>query len=361
MNNVGLSPGWVLPEIILPVGISFYTFQSLSYTIDIYREQSKPVDSFAVFATYVAFFPQLMAGPIERAARLLPQFLERAVWNSERFRSGLVLIVTGYFKKVYVGDNCGLVAAHAFQPGTELNGWWAILGVLAFAFQIYGDFGGYSDIARGSARLLGVELTQNFRFPYFATSPSDFWRRWHVSLSSWFRDYIYIPLGGNRGGRGRMARNLMITMVLASLWHGAGWMCLLWGFYHGAILVLWRREADAANVSRLRRCWKIMGMFGLTLFGWALFRCGDIGQFGNWLTGFMFWSDSGVGAPGSAFVWLLAHIVPLLLIQAFTIHSCDEGDLSRMPAWGRGVWLLVMFLLIASTNDLQPTFIYFQF
>ena len=352
---MGMETGWVFPEVVLPVGISFYTFQSLSYTIDIHRGHTNPVKSLTVFATYVAFFPQLVAGPIERAGRLLPQFLERLSWKAEQLQTGLILIVTGYFKKVYVGDNCGLIANHAFQPGGELNGWWAVLGVLAFAFQIYGDFGGYSDIARGSARLLGIELTQNFRFPYLANSPSDFWRRWHVSLSSWFRDYVYIPLGGNRAGR--TSRNLLVTMVIAGFWHGAGWMFLLWGFYHGVILAFWREE----RTSGLHSGMKICVMFLLTLFGWATFRCADVAQFVDWLTGFLFWSESGIGNPLHAGLWLLLHVTPLVLIQCFTLRNRDEGDLSMLAPWQQGLWLFLMFVLISSTTDLQPTFIYFQF
>jgi alginate O-acetyltransferase complex protein AlgI len=357
----GIEITWVLPAIVLPVGISFYTFQSLSYTIDIYRGRMKPVDRFLPFATYVAFFPQLVAGPIERAGRLLPQFLKAAKWNMAAVRSGSLLIITGYFKKVFVGDNCGLIADYAFASGNQLNGWWSALGVVAFAFQIYGDFGGYSDIARGSARLLGIELVQNFRFPYSAHSPSDFWQRWHISLSSWFRDYVYIPLGGNRGSHRKVVRNLLITMVIAGLWHGAGWMYPLWGLYHGLLLVAFRRREQTTG-RRIPRNWMTTSfMFLLTLIGWAIFRCNDIGQLINWLTGFLFWSDAGLGDPLGSALWLTVHIVPLLFIQRMTGKNCDESDLAKMPAWARGFWIFIMILLVASTTDLDPEFIYFQF
>jgi len=349
---LGWTPGWVLPAIILPVGISFYTFQSLSYTIDIYRGKMAPAESLETFAAYVAFFPQLVAGPIERAGRLLPQLETLAPWSWATVRTGGVLLLTGYFKKVFVGDNCGLIANHAFQAGNQLNGWWALLGVAAFAFQIYGDFGGYSDIARGSARLLGIELSQNFRFPYAARSPSDFWQRWHITLSTWFRDYVYIPLGGNRGGPDATLRNLLLTMLVAGLWHGAGWMYLLWGLYHGILLALYHRFHIRDNV---------VAMFGFTLIGWAIFRCENLDHLLAWVAGFLFWSDVGIGDPLRAGGWLAIHVLPLLLIQRFTRRNCDEADLAHLSTWARGVWLFILLLLVATSTNLQPEFIYFQF
>ncbi|MBI4325833.1 MAG: MBOAT family protein, partial [Chloroflexi bacterium] len=187
LSALGWQPNWTFPHIILPVAISFYTFQSIAYTVDIYREQARPERDFLTFAAYLSFFPQLISGPIERPNDLLPQFQKAAVWSMDNFHRGLRLILVGLFKKVFVADNCALLANYAFDPTTALNGCWALLGVLAFAFQIYGDFSGYTDIARGSARLLGIQLNKNFHFPYFSRGPSEFWRRWHITLSSWFR------------------------------------------------------------------------------------------------------------------------------------------------------------------------------
>ncbi len=220
LAKIGWNPGWTLLHIILPVGISFYTFQSISYAVDVYRGIAKSSRDFFTFAAFVSFFPQLVAGPIERRNDLLPQLEKPAKFKIAGIHYGLRLILVGLFKKVFVADNCALLANYAFDSKTQLNGQWALLGVLAFAFQIYGDFSGYTDIARGSARLLGIRLNLNFNFPYFAASPSDFWRRWHITLSVWFRDYVYIPLGGNRHGALKTFRNLWITMLLAGLWHG---------------------------------------------------------------------------------------------------------------------------------------------
>ena len=214
-GRLGWTPDWTLPHIILPVGISFYTFQSISYSVEVFKGKARPAADFVTFAAYLSFFPQLVAGPIERPNDLLPQFETPAAWDPANFHRGLRLILTGLFKKVYVANNCAMIANYAFAPGRVLGAPWALLGALAFAFQIYGDFSGYTDIARGSARLLGIRLNHNFNFPYFAQGPSEFWRRWHITLSSWFRDYVYIPLGGNRRGTGRMYFNLWLTMLLA--------------------------------------------------------------------------------------------------------------------------------------------------
>ncbi len=239
-SQVGFSPGWTLPTIILPVAISFYTFQSIAYSVDIYRGKAQPARDLLTFAAYLSFFPQLVAGPIERPNDLLPQFTKAAEFNWEHIHRGLRLLLIGAFKKIFVADNCALLANHVFNGKAELNAPWAILGVVAFAFQIYGDFSGYTDLARGSARLLGIHLNSNFRFPYAARGPSDFWTRWHITLSAWFRDYVYIPLGGNRSGTARTLGNLWITMLLAGLWHGASWIFVLWGAYHAALLTLYR-------------------------------------------------------------------------------------------------------------------------
>ncbi len=239
-GQLGFSLAWTLPTIILPVAISFYTFQSIAYSVDIYRGKAQPARDLLTFAAYLSFFPQLVAGPIERPNDLLPQFTKAAEFNWEHIHRGLRLLLIGLFKKIFVADNCALLANHVFNGKAELNAPWAIIGVLAFAFQIYGDFSGYTDLARGSARLLGIHLNSNFRFPYAARGPSDFWTRWHITLSAWFRDYVYIPLGGNRGGTARTLGNLWITMVLAGLWHGASWIFVLWGAYHAALLTLYR-------------------------------------------------------------------------------------------------------------------------
>ena len=225
-------------NIILPVGISFYTFQTLSYTLDIYRRKLKPSSNFIDFALFVAFFPQLVAGPIERARHLLPQLSVRLHPTREQVSEGVVLIITGLFMKVMIGDAGGRIADHIFTNPEYYSSLEFLCALLIFSVQIYADFSGYSNIARGTAKLLGVDLMRNFAQPYLSANISEFWRRWHISLSSWLRDYLYISLGGNRKGRGRTFINLMLTMLLGGLWHGANWTFVIWGALHGTYLVI---------------------------------------------------------------------------------------------------------------------------
>lgn len=366
LRGAGVGVHWTLPVIVLPIAISFYTFQSISYAVDIHRGKAQPARDFVLFAAYLAFFPQLVSGPIERAGRFLPQFESLIPWNPEHLRAGLRLLLVGVFKKLVVADNCALVANHVFDPKTPLDGGWALLGVVAFAFQIYGDFSGYTDLARGSARLLGIELSNNFRFPYFAVGPSEFWQRWHITLSSWFRDYIYIPLGGNRGGTSRTLVNLWITMVLAGLWHGASWTFILWGAYHAFLLTLYRlvpplTRLEDPQARGARRALAIAVMFGLTLFGWVLFRCTDVAQLGHWFSALGSWSAPGLRSALRPAAWVVIHIAPLLLWQAATWAQRDEADNGRWPWVARGLAYAALVLLIGSSAASDQDFIYFQF
>jgi D-alanyl-lipoteichoic acid acyltransferase DltB (MBOAT superfamily) len=271
-------------RILLPVGISFYTFQAMSYTIDVYRGELHARRSLMNLATFVSFFPHLVAGPIQRASFLLPQVEQRRHFSLEKARTGFLLISWGFFKKLVIADNVGVIANKVFalsDPTFHLL--WT--GVFAFAIQIYADFSAYTDIARGTSRWLGFELTENFDHPYMARTPTDFWRRWNISLSTWFRDYVYIPLGGSKGGEAVWARNVLITFLLSGLWHGASWNYVLWGLYHGLLLVLTRARAMlkvppspkrfgglVARLSPAITILQIAGMFVLTLVGWLLFR-----------------------------------------------------------------------------------------
>ncbi len=279
VGGLGLEPNEPFLEIVLPVGISFYTFQTMSYTIDVYRRRLDAVDDLIVFATFVAYFPQLVAGPIERAKVLLPQLerTERSV-TSEQILSGLGLMLLGLFKKVVLADGVAQIADSAFTDPTQQS-WIAMAtGILAFAIQIYGDFSGYTDMARGVSRLLGIELTINFAQPYLSRNITEFWRRWHISLSNWLRDYLYIPLGGNRKGPVRTYVNLMATMVLGGLWHGASWNFVVWGTLHGAFLVLHRRARGGAvseNPLRLRDLPAMATTFAAVCFAWVFFRAPD--------------------------------------------------------------------------------------
>ena len=272
-----------MPElrVLLPVGISFYTFQAMSYTIDVYRGELRARRSLLDVAVFISFFPHLVAGPIQRASYLLPQVERARRFDVEQARSGFLLICWGFFKKLVIADNVGVIANKVFalaDPSFPIL--WA--GVFAFAIQIYADFSAYTDIARGTSRWLGFELTPNFEHPYFARSPSDFWRRWNISLSTWFRDYVYVPLGGSRAGGITWARNVLVTFLLSGLWHGASWNYVLWGFYHGLLLVATRARsilrparpspAISPAFAPFVTCARIIGMFVLTCIGWLLFR-----------------------------------------------------------------------------------------
>lgn len=288
--TLGLDLSGPAIHIILPVGISFYTFQTLSYTIDIYRKNMGPTRSMIDLAAYVSFFPQLVAGPIERARHLLPQFERPREITGERLSSGSLLFLWGLYKKIVIADNLAPIVDSIFADPAAASPELMLVGALAFSFQIYCDFSGYSDMARGLARMLGFDLMLNFNLPYFSRTPSEFWRRWHISLSSWLRDYLYIPLGGNRKGRVLTYRNLFLTMLLGGLWHGAAWTFIAWGVFHGTILCLYRLGNVDALVFREGRkriaaigvnvvSWAVMSI--LTLYGWILFRAESISDAGT--------------------------------------------------------------------------------
>ncbi len=281
-------PTW---NIILPVGISFYPFQSMSYTIDIYRGKLRAVTSLPDLMLYVSLFTQLVAGPIERGAHLMPQIIKPRNILPERFSSGLQLALVGLFKKVVIADNMAVVV-NSVYGAADPSGSAVLLATYAFALQIYCDFAGYTDIARGTARMLGFDICLNFRLPYLAANPSDFWQRWHVSLSTWLRDYLYIPLGGNRHGNRKTVRNLMLTMLLGGLWHGAAWNFVLWGAFHGLLLIIYRQFENHRRSKSLtfetRRDWRfwlsVVFFFHLTCLGWLLFRVENMAQAGHLLS-----------------------------------------------------------------------------
>ena len=269
-------------NIILPVGISFYTFQTLSYTIDVYKRNLKPTHDFIAFSAFVSFFPQLVAGPIERATNLLPQFYKKRVFNYNRAVDGLRQILWGLFKKIVIADGCAQFANEIFNNSEDYNGSTLFLGALFFAFQIYGDFSGYSDIAIGTSRLFGFNLKQNFAFPYFSRDIAEFWRRWHISLSTWFRDYLYIPLGGSRGGTWMKIRNTFIIFIVSGFWHGANWTFIVWGalnaiYFLPLLLANKNRShlgtvADGKYLPTLKETLCMLATFLLTVVAWVFFR-----------------------------------------------------------------------------------------
>ena len=286
LSTIGVPVSMPVLNVVLPVGISFYTFQTMSYTIDVYRGKTVPTHRFFDFALYVSFFPQLVAGPIERSYRLLPQILEKRPQLKENFVEGAYHVLIGMFKKVVIADNMAPIVNSVFsRPVSDLTGPEIVVGIYAFAFQIYGDFSGYSSIAQGIAKWMGFNLSWNFKMPYFAVSPSDFWQRWHISLSSWLRDYLYISLGGNRLGHLFTLRNLMITMLLGGLWHGAGWTFIAWGFYHGLLLIIYRlfeyRQEGLTRAfmqHRLGKGLRMIVFFHLVCISWLLFRADSMHQ-----------------------------------------------------------------------------------
>ncbi|MGE0325266.1 MAG: MBOAT family protein [Polyangiaceae bacterium] len=354
-------------DIVLPVGISFYTFQTLSYTIDVYRGDTKPAKSLLSFATYVAFFPQLVAGPIERSSRLLPQIEEGRVRPTAlQLDEALWLIAVGFAKKVFIADNLAPIVSQVFKQ-EHPGGLTVMVGTVAFAFQIYGDFSGYSDIARGVSKLMGVDLMLNFHSPYLASGPADFWRRWHISLSTWLRDYLYIPLGGNRGGTVRMYRNLSITMLLGGLWHGAAWTFVIWGAYQGVLLIAERLVygKPPPHPARFRlsplTLFRTAVTFVFVCYGWLIFRAQDVHQLWALTRGLVAHplSTAGLTKP-----WLLALLVfggSAMLIQAAEEGAPERPLRSIRPVW-RGLILAVLtyaVLILGAPGDSQ--FIYFQF
>jgi alginate O-acetyltransferase complex protein AlgI len=355
-------PTWTL-RIILPVGISFYTFQSMSYTIDVYRRQLPAANSLFDFALYVAFFPQLVAGPIERATTLLPQVQQPRRVTRADVEEGLMLFGVGFFRKVAIADPAGLIADGYFAEPASFSSVQLTVGVLLYALQIYNDFAGYSEMARGSARLMGFSLMRNFRHPYFATSFADFWKRWHISLSTWLRDYLYIPLGGNRRGPSRTHANLMITMLLGGLWHGASWTFVVWGGLHGLYLVvehsIRRSIADRGPIwlSTTNRVASAVLVFALVNLTWIFFRAPDFPTAFTYLSGILAMTAGAEGA-----------VVPLLALAAFTLMidvpqamADDEYVFLNWPVTRRALATAAALLVLLASGTTNAPFIYFQF
>jgi D-alanyl-lipoteichoic acid acyltransferase DltB (MBOAT superfamily) len=353
-------------HVVLPVGISFYTFQTLSYTIDIYRREMEPTRDFLDFALFVAFFPQLVAGPIERAINLVPQVAKPRTADWEQVQSGAWLVLWGLYKKVVIADNLYPLVKTVFAEGATPTGPEVWMASYAFGLFAYCDFSGYSNIARGTARMLGFELMLNFNLPYYTTSLRDFWNHWHISLSTWLRDYLYIPLGGNRQ-RGLL--NLWLTMVLCGLWHGAGWNYVMFGVYHGSIMVLyrvvkpWRDRWLVFESPTARRAWHVLAVlitFHTVTLAWPIFDGGTIGRTGELWTAIF--TDFRLG---DSLVWVknfLFLTTPLFVMNAVQIKLGDLEPMQRFPLIVR---VLVYAFLLASIvilgEDFGEDFLYFQF
>jgi D-alanyl-lipoteichoic acid acyltransferase DltB (MBOAT superfamily) len=366
---IGWQLDFVTVRVLLPVGISFYTFVTMSYVIDVYRREITPTRNLLDFAVFVAYFPHLVAGPILRASRLLPQIQSSRRVTREQMRDGLWLVAWGFFQKIFIADNLATIANMVFEPDRRQSGLNVLLGVYAFAFQIYGDFAGYSNIARGTSKLMGIELVENFRFPYLVRTPQEFWRHWHISLSTWLRDYLYIPLGGNRGTPARTRRNLLVTMALGGLWHGAAWTFVLWGLYHGLLLVAFR-SADrvrwfhtwVSGTGALARITSWMVMFHLTCFGWLIFRARSARQLSEMTASLVTRFAPGSVNVEGILIPLLLYTTPLVIVHVCEAYHDDLLIVPKLPPLVRySVYAATFYLTLLFGNFGGAEFIYFQF
>lgn len=355
-------------DIILPVGISFYTFQTLSYTIDIYKKRLEPARHWVDFFAFVSFFPQLVAGPIERATNLLPQFYQKRSFDLHRATDGCRQILWGFFKKMVVADNCAAMANQIFENYETASGFSLFLGALYFTFQIYGDFSGYSDIAIGTSRLFGFNLMRNFAFPYFSRDIAEFWRRWHISLSTWFRDYLYIPLGGSRGGLKMKLRNTFIIFVVSGFWHGANWTFIIWGFlnalYFLPVMLSDRNRnnmgitAEGRMFPTFREFFQMGTTFLLTVLAWIFFRANTVGDAFAYITRMLtnYTFDSADIAKTTILFVLFMTLVEWL--QRDKQHGLEHLALPKTARYILYYFLVVCIFYFGGT---QQTFIYFQF
>lgn len=371
ISLVGLNPNKLSLNIILPIGISFYTFHGLSYLIDIYKDRIKPERDFVNYAVFVSFFPLLVAGPIERATHLIPQIDKKRKFNYAQAADGLRQILWGLFKKIVVADNCAQVANEAFLNYDTDPGYKLLIGAICFAFQIYGDFSGYSDIAIGTARMFGINLLRNFAYPYFSRDIAEFWRKWHISLTTWFRDYIYIPLGGSRGTQFQVIRNTFIIFLVSGFWHGANWTFVIWGAIHALLflpLILGkknRKNRDIVAEGKWLPTWRefgqMLGTFYLVLLAWIFFRAETTEKALIYIKN-MFELNT-LEAFGRIFDYSEFHFILLLLAVEWLQRTKQHGleiDFIKQ-AWIRRLSYLVLIFLIIWFTGQNESFIYFQF
>ncbi|MCK0125016.1 MBOAT family protein [Gelidibacter sp. F2691] len=358
-------------EIVLPVGISFYTFQTLSYSIDVYRKKLEPTKDFVAFAAFVSFFPQLVAGPIERATHLLPQFYTKRTFSYQLAVDGMRQILWGLFKKMVIADNCARYANEIFNNHSDYNGSTLFLGAAFFAFQIYGDFSGYSDIAIGTSRLFGFDLMKNFAYPYFSRDIAEFWRRWHISLSTWFRDYIYIPLGGSRGGTWQKVRNTFLIFIISGFWHGANWTFIIWGalnaIYFLPLLLRKKNRVYTGDIApgrffpSFREFGGILLTFFFTLIAWVFFRAENLTHAFAFLEGMFSTTFLDIPEIRPSYLFILITIFTAVewfgRMESFALGSLDK----RMPRIFRHLSYYAIVLCLFWFSSEPQAFIYFQF
>ncbi len=363
-------------NIILPVGISFYTFQTLSYTIDVYKKKLEPSQDFIAFSAFVCFFPQLVAGPIERATNLLPQFYKKRIFLYEKAVDGMRQILWGLFKKIVIADNCAEFANQIFDNSADMNGSTLFVGAIFFAFQIYGDFSGYSDIAIGTSRLFGFDLKQNFGTPYFSRDIAEFWRRWHISLSTWFRDYLYIPIGGSRGGIWMKVRNTFVIFLVSGFWHGANWTFIFWGalnaiYFLPLLLTKNNRNnigiiAENKLLPSIKEVFQILSTFLLTVFAWIFFRAENLTHAFSYI-GAIF-SESLFKIPyfengTNSFSIIIITIIFLIIewMGRENKYAIEKLDLNFNTLVRWIIYIIIFSIIVLSYSSERKEFIYFQF
>lgn len=369
LHTVGFQADFITLNVILPVGVSFYTFQTMSYTIDIYNRKFQPTRNLLSYFSFVSFFPQLVAGPIERAKDLLPQFYVRRSFDRAKAEDGLRQMLWGFFKKIVIADNCSVYVDNIYHHYQTMDASYLLLGAFYFAFQIYGDFSGYSDIAIGSARLFGFNLNQNFAFPYFSRDIAEFWRRWHISLSSWFRDYVYIPLGGSRVGDVRKVINVLAIFLISGLWHGANWTYVTWGLINGLYflpLMLFTNHKSntviVAEHSILPTPKEVLGIlltFSLTLIAWIFFRSATLSIAFDFI--YRMFSPTIFNMPATM-KSMLPLIAMMVVIEWFMRRKQHGLQLENVPPFLRwGIYIVLIGFIAYFSSDQDIAFIYFQF
>ncbi len=371
-----ISTDGLLLKVILPVGISFYTFQALSYSIDVYRGKIEPTKDIVAFFAFISFFPQLVAGPIERATNLLPQFLKKREFDYDTAVDGMRQILWGLFKKIVVADNCAVYVDQVFSSYTEQTGSTLLLAAIFFTFQIYGDFSGYSDIAIGTAKLFGIKLMRNFNVPYFSRDIAEFWRRWHISLTTWFRDYVYIPLGGSRVSKAKVVRNTFIIFLLSGFWHGANWTFIAWGAYHAILflpLILTGKNRKYTNqiaegrlLPTLKETGQMLLTFFLAVIGWIVFRSATITDSAQYIKGICDASLFCVPWIKTINSFALLVFSVLLMLGIEWLQRDNEHGLSlngklKQPLVRWCVYLLITLMVFVLQSNKAVQFIYFQF
>lgn len=371
LSNFGFQANFWTLKIILPVGISFYTFHGLSYVIDIYKDRIEPEKNIVTYSLFVSYFPLLVAGPIERATHLLPQIKKRRIFKYEKAIDGIQQIIWGLFKKIVIADSCAIYANEIFDNYENVNSLTLIIGAIYFTFQIYGDFSGYSDIALGTSKLFGIDLLRNFNYPYFSRDIAEFWRRWHISLSSWFRDYLYFPLGGSRGGLMMKIRNTFIIFLVSGFWHGANWTFIVWGFlnalYFMPLLITNNNRNNIEIIAKdkalpnIKEFFQMLFTFTLTVLAWVFFRSETVGQAFLYIKRIFSFNFKG----GIQYLSIERYSVELfLLLLMFIIFEWNSRQFEH-PFFGKfkniKMVFVILLIIILGVYSTASDFIYFQF